>query len=99
MLNQVPTRKVDSLNGQGSRVEAQLNSVPSRPRTASEVSLTLLQGDRGAVHRLALGRRSALRARHGVGAVNAAPEAGAQLQAPHVADHGRRVECLLHREG
>lgn len=54
----------------------------------------VLQGERGAVHRLALGRSSALRAGHRVGAVQAAAEAGAQLQAPHVADHSRGVKGL-----
>lgn len=56
------------------------------------MSLTVLQGERGAVHRLALGRSPALVARHRVGA---ASKAGAQLQAPHVADHSRRVKRLL----
>lgn len=59
------------------------------------MSLTVLQGERGAVHRLALGRSSALRAGHGVGVVNVAAKAGAQLQAPHVADHSRRIKGLL----
>lgn len=61
----------------------------------SEVSLTVLQGERGAVHRLALGWSTTLRVGHGVGAVNAAAKAGAQLQAPHVADHSRRIKGLL----
>lgn len=42
-------------------------------------SLTVLQGERGAVHRLALGRRSARWVGHGAGTVDAAAEAGAQL--------------------
>ena len=64
----------------------------------SEVSLTVLQGERGAVHRLALGWTAALRVGHGVGVVIAAAEAGAQLQAPHVANHSRRIKGLLWRE-
>lgn len=58
-------------------------------------SLTVLQGERGAVHRLALGRRSARRVGRRAGIVDAAAKAGAQLQAPHVADHRRGVEGLL----
>lgn len=54
---------------------------------------TVLQGRRVAVHRLALGWSAALRV--GVGVVDAAAaEAGAQLQAPHVADHSRRIKGL-----
>lgn len=64
-----------------------------------EESLTVLQGERGAVHRLALGWSSALRVGHRAGVVNAAPEAGAQLQAPHVANHSRRIKGLLWRQG
>lgn len=59
------------------------------------VSLTVLQGERRAVHGLALGWSSALRARHRVGALDAAAKAGAQLQAPHVADHSCGVKSLL----
>ena len=59
----------------------------------SEVSLTVLQGERGAVHGLALGWSAALRVGHGV--VVAAAKAGAQLQTPHVADHSRGIEGLL----
>lgn len=69
------------------------------PPRACEVSLTVLQGERGAVHRLALGWSSALRVGHRAGVVNAAPEAGAQLQAPHVANHSRRIKGLLWRQG
>lgn len=58
-----------------------------------EMSLTVLQGERGAVHRLALGWTSALRA--GAGAGDAAAKAGAQLQASHVADHSGGVKGLL----
>ena len=61
----------------------------------SEVSLTVLQGERGTVHRLALGWSTTLRVGNGVGVVNAAAKAGSQLQAPHVADHSRRIESLL----
>lgn len=61
----------------------------------SEVSLTVLQGERGAVHGLALGWSTTLRVGHRVGVVNAAVKAGAQLQAPHVADHSRRIKGLL----
>lgn len=62
-------------------------------------SLTVLQGERGAVHRLALGRGSALGGGGGAGAGDAAAaEAGAQLQAPHVADDSRGVEGLLQRQ-
>lgn len=58
------------------------------------MSLTVLQGRRVAIHRLALGWSAALRV--GVGVVDAAAaEAGAQLQAPHVADHSRRIKGLL----
>lgn len=61
-----------------------------------EVSLTVRQGERRAVHGLALGWGPALRVGGGAGAVDvAAAEAGAQLQAPHVANHGRCVESLL----
>lgn len=60
-----------------------------------EMSLTVLQGERGAVHRLALGWPSALRAGHGAGAGDAAAKAGAQLQASHVADHSGGVKGLL----
>lgn len=63
------------------------------------MSLTVLQGERGAVHRLALGRSSGLRVGGGAAVVNAASEAGAQLQAPHVANHGRRIKGLLRRRG
>lgn len=64
-----------------------------------EASLTVLGGERGAVHGLALGWGSALRGGHGAGAVDvAAAEAGAQLQTPHVADHGRGVKSLLQRQ-
>lgn len=65
--------------------------------TAScEVSLTVLQGDGGAVHRLALGWGAALGVGGGAGAGDvAAAEAGAQLQAPHVANHCRCIESLL----
>lgn len=59
------------------------------------MSLTVLQGERGAVHRLALGWSLALRVGHRVAAVDAAAKAGAQLQAPHVADHSRRIKGLL----
>lgn len=59
------------------------------------MSLTVLQGVRGTVHRLALGRSSALGAGHRVVAMDAAAEAAAQLQAPHVADHGRCIKGLL----
>lgn len=55
---------------------------------------TVLQGERGAVHRLAFGWSSALRVGHGVGAVDAAAKTGAQLQAPHVADHSGRIKGL-----
>lgn len=64
----------------------------------SGASLTVLQGKRGAVHRLALGRSSALRVGHRAGAANAAPKAGAQLQAPHVANYGCGVKGLLRRQ-
>lgn len=61
-----------------------------------EGSLTVLQGEWGAVHRLALGRGSALGLGGRAGAVDvAAAEAGAQLQAPHVANHSRGIESLL----
>lgn len=61
-----------------------------------EVSLTVLQGEWGAVHRLALGWGSALGAGRRAGTVDvAAAEAGAQLQAPHVANHSRCVKSLL----
>lgn len=56
--------------------------------------VTVLQGERGAVHRLALGWTSALRAGHGAGAGDAAAKAGAQLQASHVADHSGGVKGL-----
>lgn len=59
------------------------------------MSLTVLQGERGTVHRLTLGWSSAWRVGHGVVALNAAAKAGAQLQTPHVADHSRRIESLL----
>ncbi len=70
-----------------------------RPQRASKVSLTVLQGERGAVHRLAFGWSAALRVGDRVGVVNAAAKAGAQLQAPHVADHSRRIKGLLWRQG
>lgn len=61
-----------------------------------EESLTVLQGEWGAVHRLALGWGSALGLGGGAGTVDvAAAEAGAQLQAPHVANHSRCIERLL----
>lgn len=63
----------------------------------SEVSLTVLQGERGAVHRLAFD--SALWVGHRVGAVETAAKAGAQLKAPHVADHSCRIKGLLWRQG
>lgn len=64
-----------------------------------EASLTVLQGERGAVHRLALGWGSALGVGGRAGAVDvAAAEAGAQLQAPHVANHSRRIKSLLHTQ-
>lgn len=59
------------------------------------MSLTVRLGERGAVHRLALGWSAALRVGHRVGVVDAAAKAGAQLQAPHVADHSRRIKSLL----
>lgn len=62
-----------------------------------EVSLTVLQRERRAVHGLALGRGTALRVGRGTVDV-AAAEAGAQLQAPHVADDGRCVKSLLQRQ-
>lgn len=65
------------------------------PPGSCEASLTVLQGERGAVHGLALGRGSALGAGGGAGVDVAAAEAGAQLQAPHVADDGRCVKRLL----
>lgn len=62
-------------------------------------SLTVLQGEWGAVHRLALGWGSALGGGGGAGAGDAAAaEAGAQLQAPHVANHSRGIESLLQRQ-
>lgn len=64
------------------------------------MSLTVLQGERSAVHRLALGRPSAWQAGHtaATAAVDAAAKAGAQLQAPHVADDCRGIKGLLRRQ-
>lgn len=70
----------------------------SRPQRVSEVSLTVLQGQRSTVHRLAFGWTSALSVGLRVGAVDAAAKAGAQLQAPHVADHSCRIKGLLWRK-
>lgn len=68
-------------------------------QAAAKASLTVLQGERGAVHRLALGWGSALEGGGGAGAGDAAAaEAGAQLQAPHVANHSRGIESLLQRQ-
>lgn len=60
-----------------------------------EVSLTVLRGEWGTVHWLAFGWSSALRARHGVCALDTAAKAGAQLQAPHVADYCSGIKGLL----
>lgn len=92
---------VSSLSRDSSAVEGDAGWAQSQTFSTSTergTSLTVLQGERGAVHRLALGRRSARRVGRGAGAVDAAAEAGAQLQAPHVADHRRGVEGLLWRQ-
>ena len=87
-------------DGDGSRVNrAELSALTSWTgpylQRASEASLTVLRGERGAVHRLALGRSSALGVGLRVVAGDAAAKAGPQLQTPHVADHSRRIKGLL----